>query len=193
MEHECFNWFEEVTRICLQIDGAVGNYGHAKFFFQIKAPRDRPATPAVGVGEDVRESAVRQYKTRFSRIRNEVKLLRVSPNGSVGVLELARMTENNDRELGENMNSHFKTLSMAVALMLTLLLCLPEMAQGPADLTAAEPAAATSAATDSCNPGCALRGGSPAGPYRHERQLARRDLDLRLVTGSTRNRRSARP
>ena len=45
------------------------------------------------------------------------------------------------------MNSHGKTFFMAVALTLTLILCTPVFAQGPADLTVADPPAATPAAT----------------------------------------------
>lgn len=43
------------------------------------------------------------------------------------------------------MNSYYKALFVVVAVTLTLLLCLPVMAQGPGDLTAAEPAATADA------------------------------------------------
>src|ERR1035438_1837246 len=59
------------------------------------------------------------------------------------------------------MNSHGKTFFMAVALTLTLILCTPVFAQGPADLTVADPAAATpAAATPAATPGATL----PANP-----------------------------
>ena len=45
------------------------------------------------------------------------------------------------------MNSYCKNLFMVVAVTLTLMLCIPAVAQGPADLTVADPAAATPAAT----------------------------------------------
>ncbi len=47
------------------------------------------------------------------------------------------------------MNSYCKTVLMVVAVTLTLMLCIPAVAQGPADLTVADPAApdATPAAT----------------------------------------------
>ena len=38
------------------------------------------------------------------------------------------------------MNSYCKTFIMVVAVTLTLMLCLPAVAQGPADLTVADPA-----------------------------------------------------
>src|ERR1019366_8828022 len=45
------------------------------------------------------------------------------------------------------MNSHGKMFFMVVALALTLILCTTVFAQGPADLTVADPPAATPAAT----------------------------------------------
>ncbi len=65
------------------------------------------------------------------------------------------------------MNSNCKTFLMVVAVTLTLMLCIPVVAQGPADLTvadpatptAAEPAAATPAAAD---PAAATPAATPA-------------------------------
>ena len=50
------------------------------------------------------------------------------------------------------MNSHGKTLFVVVAATLTLMLCLPAIGQGPADLAVADPAAGTPAATPAAAP-----------------------------------------
>jgi hypothetical protein len=45
------------------------------------------------------------------------------------------------------MSTYYKTLFMVAAITLTLMFCMPVLAQGPADLTVADPAAAAPAAT----------------------------------------------
>jgi hypothetical protein len=58
------------------------------------------------------------------------------------------------------MNSYCKSFFVVVAVTLTLMLCLPAVAQGPAELTVADPAAAAPAATPAAAPADPL----PANP-----------------------------
>ena len=58
------------------------------------------------------------------------------------------------------MNSYCKSFFMVVAVTLTLMLCIPAVAQGPADVTVADPAAAAPAATPAAAPADPL----PANP-----------------------------
>jgi hypothetical protein len=61
------------------------------------------------------------------------------------------------------MNSCCKTFTLGVAMMLTLLLCLPVVAQGPADMTAATPVA-TADATATPDAPAATPAAAPANP-----------------------------
>ena len=91
------------------------------------------------------------------------------------------------------MNSYCKTVLMVVAVTLTLMLCIPAVAQGPADLTVADPAARPHPRRRPLTARAGESGAAVRQARQHGRRLARHDLDLRLVPGSTRNRRSARP
>ena len=65
---------------------------------------------------------------------------------------------------GDMMKSCSNNFFMVVAVTLTLMLCLPAVAQGPADLTVADPAAATPAATPAAAPAATPADPLPANP-----------------------------